>query len=385
MPDLPVPGLPVVIEAASAHLGATRYARGLVSGLLQLPLEVRPRLTLVVAPGQTYFSERRQKVRVVTLARDPRSAAGQRELSQAVRQLAPAVLHCTSPLFGNPHVKVPLVTTLQSLGPLIVNDPVMPAASRRAFLRAVTRTVKASRALIVASRYLSDDTARLFPAAADKLSVIPQAADDFVMGEKQTMPDLMHRLPPTQFFLAMGNPRAHKSLPVALHAFGRFFQLASALPGFDAQACPRLLLIGKDRPGYLKAQLTGPSLDMIHFTGPVKDEELRWFYAHTLAFIAPSSHESSGLSPLEAASFATPVLAAHAGSLPEIFGEDAQAGAAYFTPDDPEELALLLLRIARDQDFVDKLSAAAYHSAERFTWRASAEATLALYHHVSAT
>jgi len=350
-----------------------------VSGLLQMPPETRPRLTLIVASGQAYFSERRQKIRVITMSNDPHSSAGLRELSHVVRQLDPAVLHCTDLATPRPRVKIPLVTTLRDLAPLVVEDPQMPAAARRAFLQACKRAAKTSQALIAVSHQMADDATRLFPAAPDKLTVIPKAADDLVSGGKQLMPDLLYRLPPTQFFLALGDSKPSQGLSTLLRAFERFFQQASALPGFDALACPRLLLLGKDRPGYLSAQLSGPVAELVHFTNQVDDEELRWLYAHTLAFVAPSRHESFGLSALEAASFATPVLAAHAGALPEVFGEGEGAGAAYFAPDDSEELAALLLRIARDQDFVDALSAAAYARAGLFSWRASAQATLALY------
>jgi len=354
-----------------------------VNGLLELSREKNLTLTLIVAPHQKDFSARRQKIQVIALRKDPHSSAGQRELSRIVRRLAPDVLHCAEPTTPRPRVKIPLVTTLHDLTPLVIENTLSKTSERRAYRKRNARAVKRSQVLIAPSHCTASDIERFFPAAAGKLVVVPEAVDDFVSAEKQLMPELMHRLPPTQFFLTMGNTKPHKNIPLLLRAFEHFYQEAAALPGFDPQACPRLLLVGKNQPGYLEGQLSGPACDHVCFTGAVNDEELRWLYAHTLAFVFPSRYEGFGLPPLEAAGFAVPVLAAHAGSLPEVLGEGASAGAAYFGPDDADELAVLLMRIARDQSFVDALSTASYARARLFSWRTTAEATLNLYQHLA--
>ncbi|MCL2654205.1 MAG: glycosyltransferase family 4 protein [Coriobacteriia bacterium] len=379
MSDGPSIRLSVAVVATSSRPGLVRYARGLVGGLLQLPSQTRPQLTLIVAAGQTSFSERRQKCQVITLSKDPATPAGLREISRIIRRLDPEVVHVLDPAVAGLRTKTPLVATLHDLAPLVLEDSLIPAPQCRGPLRLVARAAKTSQALIVPTQQAADVVARRFPVAADRLCVIPKAADDFVATGKELMPDLMHRLPPTQFFLAMGNAQPYQNLSVVVQAFGHFFQQAAALTGFDVRACPRLLLVGKNRSGQLAPRLPLAASELIHFTNRVTDEELRWLYAHTLAFVAPSHYASFGTCALEAASFATPILAAHAGALPEVLGEGEGAGAVYFKPDDPEELAALLLHIARDQDFVDALSAAAYKRAATFSWHQSAEATLALY------
>ncbi|MCL2332031.1 MAG: glycosyltransferase family 4 protein [Actinomycetia bacterium] len=378
---MPADTLHILIDARmAAWSGIGRYSRGLVYGLLQLPPEEGVRLTLLVASGQKYFSARRHPIHLITADKPPLSLAGLRELSQIAHRVSPDVLHCTHISTPRPRVKYPLVTTLHDLTPLIIEDVMSQKSKRRVYRWLNVRAVKHSQVLIAPSHQTARDIESFFPAAAEKLAVIPEAADDFISGEKQLMPELMHRLPPTQFFLSMGNTKPHKNLPVLLRAFERFYQQAAALPGFDPQACPRLLLVGKNQPGYLESQLpAGPARELLCFTGTVTDEELRWLYAHTLAFVFPSRYEGFGLPPLEAAGFAAPVLAAHASSLPEVLGEGEAAGAAYFDPDDAGALAELLLRIARDQDFVDALAAAAWARTRLFSWRATASATLALY------
>jgi len=375
--------LHILIDARmAAWSGIGRYSRGLVYGLLRLAQEENLQLTLIVMPGQKYFSERRHPIHLITAHKDPLSLAGLKELAQITRRVKPDVLHCLHISTPRPRSKTPLATTLHDLTPLIITDTMPQASKRRVYHWLNARAVKRSQVLITPSRHTASDVERLFPAAAGKLVVIPEAVDDFVSVEKQQMPELMYRLPPTQFFLTMGNTKPHKNIPVLLKAFERFYQQAAALPGFDLQACPHLLLVGKNQPGYLEARLSGPARDLVCFTGPVNDEELRWLYAHTLAFVFPSRYEGFGLPPLEAAGFAAPVLAARTSSLPEVLGEGEQAGAVYFNPEDAGELAGLLLRIARDQGFVDALSAAAYARAGLFSWRDTAQATLTLYRQV---
>jgi len=378
------PPLHILLDARMAEWsGIGRYTRGLISGLLRLPVEEGLRLTLIVVQQQPYFSERRQPVSLITAEKPPLSLAGLRELAQITRRVNPDILHCTHISTPRPRTKTPLVATLHDLTPLVITDSMPQVLKRRVYHWLNARAVKSSQMLIAPSRYTALDVARIFPKAADKLTVVPEAADDFVAAGKQLMPALMHRLPPNQFFLSMGNTKPHKNLPVLLKGFERFYAAAAQLPGFDPQDCPQLLLVGKNQPGYLEQQLgaASPVRNLVHFTGPVSDEELRWLYAHTLAFVFPSRYEGFGLPPLEAAGFATPVLAAQASSLPEVLGEGETAGAAYFGPDAPEELAELLMRIAREQNFVDQLSAAAQQRSSLFTWRRTAQATLAVYRH----
>lgn len=54
----------------------------------------------------------------------------------------------------------------------------------------------------------------------------------------------------------------------------------------------------------------------VHYTGAVSDAELRWAYANARGLIA-MSHEDFGLTPIEANSFGTPVLALRAGGFLE--------------------------------------------------------------------
>jgi glycosyltransferase involved in cell wall biosynthesis len=68
--------------------------------------------------------------------------------------------------------------------------------------------------------------------------------------------------------------------------------------------------------------------EAFRFAGRCSDEELAGLYANAGLFVYPSLNEGFGYPPLEAMSYATPVLAAAIAATPEISAE----GAGYFNP-----------------------------------------------------
>jgi glycosyltransferase involved in cell wall biosynthesis len=82
--------------------------------------------------------------------------------------------------------------------------------------------------------------------------------------------------------------------------------------------------------------------------------------------------EGFGLPPVEAMACGTPVVASHAGSLPEVVGE---AG-LFFEPTDVRAISACLRRIVVEAGLRAELGAKALRRASRFTWAASARAML---------
>ena len=110
-------------------------------------------------------------------------------------------------------------------------------------------------------------------------------------------------------------------------------------------------------------------------TGFVADEDLPVLYSLCTAFVYPSRYEGFGLPLLEAMACGAPVLAANSSCLPEVGGQ----AAVYFATDGVGELSSLLLRILTEDHFRFELSRRGLARAAQFTWRATAEKTLAVY------
>jgi glycosyltransferase involved in cell wall biosynthesis len=79
--------------------------------------------------------------------------------------------------------------------------------------------------------------------------------------------------------------------------------------------------------------------------GAVDDAELERWYRHADVFLFPSRTEGFGFPPLEAMLRDVPVIAASAGSLPEVLGD----AALFHDPDDAETLRAHIESLIRDE------------------------------------
>jgi glycosyltransferase involved in cell wall biosynthesis len=70
-----------------------------------------------------------------------------------------------------------------------------------------------------------------------------------------------------------------------------------------------------------------------------------------------------------------PVVCSNATSLPEVAGE----AALYFDPTDTGEITLALERVLGDESLRKRLATAGMAQAGKFTWEATAEATIEAY------
>jgi glycosyltransferase involved in cell wall biosynthesis len=137
------------------------------------------------------------------------------------------------------------------------------------------------------------------------------------------------------YLLAVGSLKSNKNfgvIPRALHLLGGSLKLPVAVAG------------GRDVRVYQGTE--GLGLDGLNLLGFVSDEELNVLYRHASWFIFPSLYEGFGLPPLEAMANGCPVLAAHAGPIPEIYGD----AVLYFDPNDPASLAACLRDLTTRSD-----------------------------------
>ncbi len=176
--------------------------------------------------------------------------------------------------------------------------------------------------------------------------------------------------PGTRFWLYVGGLSPHKNLPRLIEAFAR---TAPDREGF------RLVLVGDTGDVFhthvpeLRAAVASAGLgDRVVFTGFVPDADLVTFYNRAEALVQPSLMEGFGLPPVEAMACGTPVVASTAGSLPEVVGE---AG-VFFDPTDAGAIAACLRRVIVEPGLRADLAGKALRRAARFTWDASAAATL---------
>jgi len=301
----------------------------------------------------------------------PFTPEGGLELGRVARLAACDVTHCLH--FPTPvPARHPLVVTIHDLTPLLVPGTMRAFPHGLAYRIWNRRASRVADRIITPSRFTATDVERFFPAAAGKIRVTPEAADDLTAGPVAPMSADLRALAGERYMLSMGNTKPHKDLPTLLRAFEA---LAPDHPGLS------LLLVGADVPGYATSVLGDSSVaSRVHFTGRVDDATLRRLYADAAVFAFPSRYEGFGLPPLEAMGMGTPVVCADATSLPEVVGD-----AALLAPvGDADALARGLTSVLDDATVVARLVAAGRTRAAAFSWKNTARDTLAVYREVLA-
>ncbi len=119
--------------------------------------------------------------------------------------------------------------------------------------------------------------------------------------------------------------------------------------------------------------------DAVRFVSGVTDERIVELYAETELAVVPSLYEGFSLPAVEAMACGVPLVATTGGALPEVVGTDGTTG-LLVPPGDPGALAAGILRALGDPALREKLGREGRTRVmERFTWRATAEGTVAQY------
>ncbi len=230
------------------------------------------------------------------------------------------------------------------------------------FYRTLQRSlVRRGVCIATVSRFAQRELAhhlRLDPAA---IPVLGEGAEHLL--RQPLLPGLHHALGLERpYVLSVGSLARHKNLAAlsatAAHLAGREMDLV-LIGDIDRR------VFGTDAAG-----LPAPA----RWIGRRGDAELRTLYAGAACFVFPSLDESFGLPAVEAMACGCPVVAARAGSLPELCGD----AALLVDPADPGDIAAAVARVLDEPGLADRLRAAGRARAAGFTWEAAARRLAAL-------
>ena len=348
-------------------LGIGRYISGLLPELAQL---LGRRLTVLASRPDAAIVRALigGEPELLTVNAQPYRLAEQSLLPLSLRRADLDLIHF--PHYNLPLIKpVHFVVTVHDLfpfqfpeihsGPLprVVNQMLMRNAVRRA-----ERIITPSAATALAVK-------QNFPASADRVLSIPEAADDRFQATRNPEGEAAWQMrlrirPPYVFYL--GQWKAYKNLPMLLDAFKMVRQTHP-----NAQ-----LVIAGDDPRHPEVRQAAAALPegSVVLPGRLPESAVPDLYRGAAVVVLPSKAEGFGLPVIEAMACGVPVICSDLPVLHEI----AEGVAVFCDPADPAAFATAIAQIL-DAPSTTRARQLGIERAKSFTWERSARQTVAAY------
>ena len=229
--------------------------------------------------------------------------------------------------------------------------------------------IRAAKQIITVSEFSREDIMRHYPQSKNKISVVPNAADDsFVplpFEEKELCKQKISG--GTEYFLYIGSIHPRKNLVTLLKGFSWFKK--------RHQSNMKLVLAGRmawKNESFITQLESYKYRDDVVLAGYLEEKEMKTVLASAYALAYPSIWEGFGLSLLEAMKSGVPLIAANNSALPEIAG----SAAFYADPADAEAWGRGMGLMYKDETYRNKLIQNGFERASYYSWDKSA---LALY------
>jgi glycosyltransferase involved in cell wall biosynthesis len=244
--------------------------------------------------------------------------------------------------------------------------------ARRVFAGNVGASLAAADGILAISEFTRKSILERFPVPEERIAVAPLGLDPLfaedVPAAALEETRLKHRLP-ERFILFVGAVEKRKNLVNLLEALARVRRAGESvdlvLAGREGEASAEVAAAAK-RLGL------GPSVRNL---GYLPDTEVRDLYRLAQLLVFPSLCEGFGLPLLEAMASGLAAVVSRAGALPEVGGD----AAAYFEPEDPADIARVILELLGDEPRRRQFAERGKRRASGFTWAETARRTLAFY------
>src|SRR5580700_5033191 len=298
------------------------------------------------------------------------------ELAMKLRQDRPDLLHVqyTAPL-GCP---VPVVVSVHDVS-FLEHPEYFPRLRALQLRSTVNRTIRCAARILTVSEFSRDSIVRNYGEfCAEKIVVIPNAAASGlrpISRESAAAAVRAHFRIARPFVLSVGDLQPRKNHIGLITAFAEFVRAYPQLPH-------QLLLAGKDTwfsPRIHEAARRSGIAERIQFTGFVTDEELLHLYNACDLFVFPSFYEGFGLPVLEAMACGRAVACSRTSAMPEV----ADGAGILFDPYSTPEIVRAMADLLLDAELRARMERLGLQRASRFSWHATAQKTLEVYHQVA--
>lgn len=271
------------------------------------------------------------------------------------------VVHAT---FIGPPAHSPVVVTIHDL--TFVRFPELCTRDTLQYGRLVRRALRRGATVHATSEFVAAEVREVFGIDEARIAQVPLGVRTSTGGHPARGRDAAGG---DRYVLALGTVEPRKNLPVLVRAF-------DAVAASDPEL--RLVIAGADGWGadeFNAAWAAARHGDRLVRLGYVSDQMRRDLLGGAVALAYPSIYEGFGLSPLEAMSVGTPVVASRAGALPETLGD----AALLVEPTDVDGLAGALDRVVHDDALRADLVARGCRRVEQYSWPRVAPRFVDLY------
>lgn len=360
-------------EVRIANGGVGVYVYQLVSHLLTLD-QLNQYFLIRVGEGQLdiYRHPRAQSTFLPRTYLNRAAAVLGGAYSRQVRDLKLDLVHFPN-MFGGGLLRAPAkqIATVHDLTPLTI--PSTHPRSRVIATRiAIGHAVRTADRVIVPSNATARDLIDRSLAPSERIVCIPEGVNPLMRRVSPT-PEFAARYGITKpFILTVGVLEPRKNQTILLDVLRVLRK-----EGHDLE----LIIIGRPGWRWVDPLSTEKYRDMrpwVRILADISDPDLMEFYNRAELFMYPSFYEGFGLPILEAMACGAPVISSGVSSMPEVAG----SAALFADPRDVETFTSQALRLLRDRQLRNAMVEAGIKRAQTFTWRATAEATLALYEEV---
>ncbi|MGH7502375.1 MAG: glycosyltransferase family 4 protein [Longimicrobiales bacterium] len=376
--------------------GYGRFTREILSVMVRLAADDEW-IVFLDPEGERAFDLGGGNVRTVTVgieapgtgasAEGSRAPADLLRLTRAVRRERPDVFFSPSvyTFFPLPPGQRAVVTVHDTI-PERFPELTLPTRRARWFWNAKVRlALLQSRLVLTVSEYSARDIAAILGVPRERIRVAAEApAEEYRPSD--SVADIGRAVSTwgltsdDAWFVYVGGFNPHKRVDAVVRAHAEVAQGRSRPP--------HLLLVG-DAAGdrfhrnvdqIRDAIATSGTSGLVHWTGFVDDEVLRYVHAGAVGLVLVSEAEGFGLPAVEAAACGTPVIATRQSPLPEIL----EGGGIFLDPGDHAGLVRAMQHLLDDPVARSTMGARARTCANALTWERGASVALAALREASA-
>ena len=342
---------------------------------LQL-MDMKNEYFVFVAPGEDRCLEDSKNVHIIEIGGNFYPLWEQFTLPRAAKELNLDMLHCTSntaPI----NCKLPLILTLHDiifLEPRDKNNKSLYQNMGWLYRRLVVpKILKKCKKIITVSNFEKQNIMTKLGIPEDRMAMIYNGYNDWFRPSQDIHYTYQKYIDNPGYFFFLGNTDPKKNTERTLIAYSKYLE--------ESDVKRKLLMADLDHD-YLNGIIERNHIENIRknvvMPGYIVNQDLPDIYNSAFAFLYTSLRESFGIPLLEAMACGTPVITSNTSSMPEIGGPNA----ILINPENPEEIAEMMLKLENEDIFYRKQEQVGLERAKLFSWRHTAEQLLEVYDNV---